>query len=127
MSHVYQMNVLAGVAVLLLLDVVWVATVMAPRYANMIATIQQAPLRPRWGWALAAYATMVVGLLAFCVRDGDHPRAAAARGALFGWVIYAVYDFTSLTVLNDFSVPLACLDVAWGSILFAAASAVAAW
>ena len=117
---------LTAATVLLALDLVWVTTVMRSWYASMVAIIQsETPMRLRMQWALVAYAFMVVGLLSFCVRDGDDLSEAGARGALFGLVLYGVYDFTNATVFKDFHVGLACIDVVWGSFVFGVASAAA--
>ena len=117
---------IVAVAALLVLDLVWVSVVMGPLYTSMIARIQaQEPMRLRAQWALVAYAFMGVGLLSFCVRD-EEPSAAGARGALFGLVLYGVYDFTNAALFKDFQLWLACIDVLWGSFLFGAASALAA-
>ena len=58
------------------------------------------------------------------------PRAptvslAAAYGALFGLVVYGVYDFTNYSTLRQCPLVLTLADVAWGAAASAAcASAV---
>ena len=49
------------------------------------------------------------------------PRAptvplAAAYGALFGLVVYGVYDFTNYATLRQWPLVLAFADVAWGVV-----------
>ena len=119
---------ISAVLALLLLDVAWVLLVMRHRYADMVASIQRgAPMRVRPHAALGAYALMVVGLLSFCIRDGDSVTHAAARGALFGFVLYGVYDLTSAAVLDRFELsPLGLVDIAWGATVFGASAAIAA-
>ena len=38
---------------------------------------------------------------------------------IFGACIYAVFDFTNLTILRRYRFDLAVLDMIWGGILFA--------
>jgi len=56
------------------------------------------------------------------------PRAstvplAAAYGALFGLVVYGVYDFTNYSTLRQWPLVLALADVAWGAVASAACAA----
>lgn len=58
------------------------------------------------------------------------PRAstvslAAAYGALFGLVVYGVYDFTNYSTLRQWPFVLTLADVAWGAGATAACSATA--
>ena len=47
---------------------------------------------------------------------------AAVRGALFGVVVYGVYDFTNYSTLRQWPFALTLVDVAWGAVASAAAS-----
>jgi uncharacterized membrane protein len=114
-----------AIAGLLVLDMVWLRLVMRPRYEALVSAVQGGrPMRFRAPAAAGAYALMVVGLRAF-VLDAPRPRAAAAaRGALFGAVLYGVYNLTAMAVLRDWRARLAALDVAWGAAVYAAAGAL---
>jgi len=46
------------------------------------------------------------------------------QAALTGIASYAVYDFTNLAVLKDYTVGIAVQDTIWGGVLFAAAFTV---
>ena len=48
---------------------------------------------------------------------------ALGQGALFGLMAYATYDLTNLAVLNGFTLRIALIDLAWGTVL----SGVTAW
>ena len=57
------------------------------------------------------------------------PRAptvslAAVYGALFGLVVYGVYDFTNYSTLRQWPFVLTLADVAWGTVASAACAAV---
>ena len=57
------------------------------------------------------------------------PRAptvplAAAYGALFGLVVYGVYDFTNYSTLRQWPFVLTLADVAWGAVASAACAVV---
>lgn len=119
---------LRAVLGLLALDLAWVTLLMRPRYAALVRAVQRGDeMRARLWPAAAAYALMAVGLHVF-VLDGGSPRGgggAAARGALFGAVLYGVYNATAMAVFDRWSAPLAALDVAWGAGVYAAAALLA--
>ena len=48
---------------------------------------------------------------------------AVGMGALFGFFAYATYDLTNLAVVKNWPLGLGILDMAWGTVLSAAASA----
>ena len=57
------------------------------------------------------------------------PRAptvslAAVYGALFGLVVYGVYDFTNYSTLRQWPFVLTLADVAWGVVACATAAMV---
>ncbi len=52
---------------------------------------------------------------------------AVLRCALFGLVVYGVYDMTNLATLRQWSTNLALADMAWGTFVAAAAGACAWW
>ena len=67
--------------------------------------------------------------LAPIVRMGDGGMApnwpaAAAYGALFGLVVYGVYDFTNYSTLRQWPFVVTLADVAWGTFATAACAAV---
>lgn len=77
--------------------------------------------------AVAFYLIYAAGLVYFAVLGTSGVRQAAVRGALFEFVAYATYDLTNLATLRDWPVWLAVMDMAWGAVLSAAASAVSRW
>jgi uncharacterized membrane protein len=100
-----------GIAILLLVavDAVWLLT--AGRYAlGMTERIQGSPVVFRFLPALVVYVA-----LAYLVYQANSVQDAALLGA----ATYAVYDFTSLTILKKYELGIAAADTLWGGALFA--------
>jgi uncharacterized membrane protein len=100
-----------GVAILVLIavDAVWLLTV--GRYAvGMTERIQGSPVTYRLIPALVVYVA-----LAYLVYQVNTIQDAALLGA----ATYAVYDFTSLTILKKYELGIAAADTLWGGALFA--------
>jgi uncharacterized membrane protein len=92
-----------------LVDLPWLwlsSTFALPAYEK----IQGRPLRPQLAAAIPVYLA-----LAYLVGQQTSVTGAAATGA----AVYAVYDFTVLTLFDDFTLPLALADTLWGGALFA--------
>ena len=68
------------------------------------------PLRPNLLAAVPVY-------LALAYLHGQQTSVTGAAAA--GAAVYAVYDFTLLTLFQDFTLPLAIADTLWGGALFA--------
>jgi uncharacterized membrane protein len=76
---------------------------------NMIADIQAAPLRLKFGPAIIVY--VALGYLATL------PKTALDAFAL-GLATYAVYDGTNLATLKNYDWRFAIADSLWGGVLF---------
>lgn len=118
------------VPVCIAIDLIWIALVMKNFYSQELGDLARRDglsLAPRWGAALFVYVLLPVGIVTF-VRpalgtDGSL-LAAIGLGALFGLVVYGVYDFTNLAVLDKWTLRMTLVDVAWGSSLCAVTSVV---
>jgi hypothetical protein len=76
----------------------------------MIKKIQGGmPLEMRWGAAVPVYFA-----LAYLVQLSK----STAEAGLIGLSTYAVYDFTNLSTLKDYSLEFAIADSLWGGMLF---------
>ncbi|MCI0353610.1 MAG: DUF2177 family protein, partial [Acidobacteria bacterium] len=49
-------------------------------------------------------------------------KIAAARGALFGFILYAGYDLTNYATLKGWSLKAALIDIVWGTVLTASSA-----
>ena len=118
--------------VVLLLDFLWLGVVMTKFYSQELGELarrQGTTLAPRWGAALLVYLLIPAGIVLF-VRPSLGVQAtvweAFGRGALFGLVLYGVYDLTNLAVLDKWSVRMTATDIAWGCFL-CGSSGIVVW
>ena len=108
-----------------LLDGLWLGVLMGGFYRtqlSLIARMSGDRLAPLWGPALFVYVLLSFGIVAFVVPR-NYVDVSIARGALFGLVVYGVYDLTNLATLRGWPVALTLIDIAWG----ATASAITTW
>ena len=124
MGHTIKLAALGAVA-FMVLDGVWLGVLMKDFYREQLAPIVRLAdggIAPNWPAAFVVYVLLGTGIALFVVPRAATVSSAAGYGALFGLVVYGVYDFTNYSTLRQWPFVLTLADVAWG----AAASAVAA-
>ena len=116
-----------GAVAFMVLDAVWLGLLMKNFYREQLAPIVRLAnggIAPNWPAALVVYALLGTGIALFVIPRAPTVPLAAAYGALFGLVVYGVYDFTNYSTLRQWPLVLTCADVAWG-VAASAACAVA--
>lgn len=81
---------------------------------------------PRWSAAIFFYLIYAAGVMAFPLAMSQQVQtlgSAILYGALFGFLAYMTYDLTNLATIKAWTVPLALIDMGWGALLTAAATA----
>jgi len=103
------MKFLLALLLIPLVDAPWLY-LTSPYVIPIYEKIQGGPLK------VAPMAAIVVYIaLAWLLLQQTSVLGAFLNGA----AIYAVYDFTNLTIFKDFSLAMAVFDTIWGGCLFA--------
>ena len=108
--------------IMLVIDLVWIGFVMKNFYSEQLGDLARRSgggLAPRWIPAILVYILIPAGLVLFVQpRLGSGPLwADFLWGALFGLVLYGVYDLTNLATLEQWKLPMSIVDMLWGSFL----------
>jgi uncharacterized membrane protein len=115
----------ATAAAMMALDFVWLDLVAKGMYRQGIGHLM-APA-PNLAAAALFYVVYVTGLLVFAVapyRAQPGWRKTLTTAAMVGFLVYASYDLTNLALLRDWPLGMSLADMAWGTVLSAAAAAV---
>jgi len=119
-------TIAASIVAFLILDGLWLGVVMKDFYLRQlmpIGRIENGAFVPVWPVAAFVYVLLGVGVAVFVVPRASSLSGAAAFGALFGLVVYGVYDLTNYATLAQWPAAVTIADILWGS---AACAAVAA-
>ena len=110
-----MMKYLIAAIVILLLDTPWLLF-QSTNFLNIIKKIQggREPQYRLWP-AIPVYAALSY-LVVSC--------KSVQQAALTGMATYAVYDFTTLALLKDYTIAIAVQDTIWGGVLFSLAFTV---
>ena len=124
MTHRFNLFLVALVS-FGVLDGLWLGLLMggfSRLQLSLIARLSGDKLAPLRTPALLVYVLLAFGIVALVLpRTPSGPPTL--RGALFGLIVYGVYDLTNLSTLKGWPIVLTAIDIAWG----AAASAAATW
>ncbi|MEN0006155.1 MAG: DUF2177 family protein [Bacteroidota bacterium] len=105
------------------LDMIWLGWIGRPIYNRQIGHL----MAEQVDWAAAGifYSIFLAGLLYFVVVPTLNGTSGEVllRGALFGVITYATYEFTNKAVLATWPWPIVIVDVLWGAVL----CAITAW
>jgi len=89
--------------------------IMKSYFNKQIKQIQGTPVQLNLVGAFLTYIFLIFGLNYFIVSKNK----SVSDAFLLGIVIYAVYEFTNLSLLKNWRVLTTILDTTWGGILFA--------
>ena len=127
MTHTVKLFLVCMVG-FMILDGLWLGVVMSRFYRNQLAPIARmanGALAPNWPAAFLVYVALAAGITLFVMPRATDIISAAATGALFGLVVYGVYDLTNVATLAQYPVVLAVVDMTWGAVASALCSAAA--
>lgn len=121
----YAKRYLLAFVVFLVLDMVWLVVISPKLYKRYIGHLMADKVNYP---AAAAFYLLFVAALLFFVVDPALARGslgyAAFAGGFFGLALYATYDLTNLATLRDWPVFITLVDLAWGTFICSATSAV---
>ena len=98
---------------------------MLQRYNTLVKNIQNSPLIPNLKYASFAYLLMILGLILFVlpnIKENNLFKDSLIYGALFGFILYGVYNFTCLTIFTNWDIKTSIYDIFWGTIVYFIAS-----
>lgn len=126
LSMIFKLYAIA-LPICLLIDAVWLGFIAKPFYTKQIGSL----MLPQMHWVAAAlvYIILVAGLVWFVIVPAVQQHSwtnALAAGALFGFVTYAVYDFTNFATLKGWPMTMVVIDILWGTALCAVVAATTA-
>ena len=121
----YIPTYLATLVTFVTIDLVWLMWLARPTYVAEMGNLLKK--EPQLTAAVAFYFLYAAGLVFFAVTPGI--RAGSALNGLFlgaglGLVAYGTYDLTNLSVVEGFNWRIAIIDLAWGTALSGAVSAM---
>ena len=110
----------ASLAIILILDFIWISIIMKRFYNKELLNIarkEKGKLKPNLISGLIVYLIIAFGITLFVIPISNTILESLIYGALFGLVLYGVYDLTNFSTLKDFSLKMTLVDLTWGTFL----------
>lgn len=108
----------------LLVDAIWLGLIAKNFYRNQLGDMMLPS--PKFAVAAVFYLFFAAAIVVFAVRpalDSGSVWTAVGYGAVLGLAAYGTYDMTNLSTLKGWPIALTLVDLLWGTVLTAAASA----
>ena len=106
------------------LDALWLGWLARGFYVRELGDLMTPQVRALP--ALLFYLSYPAGLVTLLLWPRpDAMGEAVLRAALIGLLVYGTYDLTNMATLRHWSLRLALVDIAWGTLVSAAAGAAA--
>ncbi len=106
-----------SVPIFFALDMLWLGVIAHSFYQNRIGHLLG---EVHWVTVIIFYLIFLLGLTFFAMYPAvtkGTVLSAVALGALFGFFTYATYDLTNLATLRSWPIPVAIVDIFWGTLL----------
>ena len=102
------------------IDVAWFALIANPYYIDSIGHLlrqTESGFSPDVLSAVAVYVLLLLGIIWFVLPRANRQWKKAARwGAVYGLIVYGIYDFTNYATLATWPLNICFFDLAWGVI-----------
>ncbi len=112
---------LLAFGIVLAIDMVWLMLIMSSFYNSQFSGFARPEPIPIWS-AVMAWALIPLGIVLFVDPLSKTRRQSLFYGALYGFILYGLYDFTNYATLAGWSITLLAVDILWGTFLCAVSS-----
>jgi len=104
--------------IFLALDAIMLTLVMKPLFARHLGdTMRDSPMLAPAGLFYLAYVAGLVFLVSLPALRDAVPARAALHGAIIGAMAYGTYEFTSMSIMKQWSWAMVATDTTWGALL----------
>lgn len=116
-----MIQVVLSCMIMMLLDGLWLTLVAKAHYYaaySSMMRLEAGKLLPIWPAAFMVYVLLVFGLNYYGLSYAKISCWQAIwQSAIFGWVVYGIYDLTCYSLFKTFPLFMGLVDWAWGGVL----------
>lgn len=106
--------------ILLVIDIIFLSTILGPLFSKMVSDIQGSPMKLNIISAVLSYTALTIGIYRFGLKNIDPSNILLSTllgGGLFGLLTYGIFDFTNLAMFENYQLSNALIDTTWGGFL----------
>ena len=123
----YKTIILSAFA-MLAMDYIWLNFIAKSLYTEQLGQffdMQDGGMRVNYFAACLVYASLLIGIFVFVLPISHSNFDVLIKGAIFGLIVYGVYDFTNLAIIKNWPLQISIIDMLWGGCLCSATSFMA--
>jgi uncharacterized membrane protein len=113
--------------VVLFMDAIWIGSNVG-MYGNAVKLVQGSEMVVRYHYVVLAYIVVLLSTIFMAIPFTKYHLTnndtmlqklykSLRYGGLSGFIIYAIYNLTSLSIYKDYDVKVAIFDTLWGTFL----------
>ena len=104
--------------IFLVIDAIMLTFVMKPLFTKHLGdAMRDSPMMAPAGLFYLAYVAGLVWLVSVPALRADLPQQALIQGAVVGAMAYGTYEFTSMSIMKNWSWQMVATDTIWGAVL----------
>lgn len=113
MNHLLSIKTfLIFLPIFLGIDLIWLGKISKSFYDKQFQAFERTL---NWPAAILVYILIPLGILLFVLpKASGNPFLGLMWGAIYGLVVYGVYDLTNLAILANWPLKLTIVDILWG-------------
>lgn len=96
------------------LDGLWLGLIAKSVYSKLLSPWMTSSIK--WVPALLVYPLLAIGIALFVIPKVSSIGTALAFGALWGLLVYGVYDLTNLATISGWPIKFVLMDIGWGMV-----------
>lgn len=111
-------KLILSLVLFVMLDMMWFSYSFERIYNPSVISIQGQPIRLRVLSGLFAWFLLALGVNYFVLQsnqDAQNTQEIMMRGALFGFIVYGVYNGTLRAILTNYDMATFMSDLSWGT------------
>ena len=114
--------ILLGQLSFILIDLVWLGFIMRDFYIKHLGhkmRMMGNSIAPHWPSAIIVWFLLVLGIYIFVLPRIEHLFwfYAFGYGALYGFIVYGIYNLTNYAMFTDWPFIVVMADVSWGVVI----------
>ena len=106
-------QVIKLIIIQILIDIFYLKLISS-KFSKMISNIQGYPIKFKLYSAIITYILMSYGLKILVIDTKNSLNEKFKKAFLLGVVVYGVFDFTNLTIIDKWQLELSIMDMIWG-------------
>lgn len=112
---------------IIILDYIWLGIItknfIISQFGSLV-DVENGSIKIKLGVGIFTWFIIAVGTFIFAANPSETIGKAILLGAVFGFILYSVYDLTNLTFISGYPIKFIFVDIAWGTFLCATISAI---